>query len=45
MNHNHLPKEVLLPDWALRDKQGTKVDRVNQFEGEALTSLEVCAFL
>jgi len=23
MNHTLLPKEVLLPDWARRDKQGT----------------------
>ena len=45
MNHTRLPKEVLLPDWAHQDKQGTKGDRVNQLEGEVLTSLEVCAFL
>jgi hypothetical protein len=28
MNHARLPKEVLLPDWARQDKQGTKGDRV-----------------
>ena len=28
MNHNRLPKEVLLPDWARRDNQGTKGDRI-----------------
>ena len=28
VNHARLSKEVLLPDWARRDKQGTKVDRV-----------------
>ena len=28
MNHTCLPKEVLLPDWAHRDKQSTKGDRV-----------------
>jgi len=27
MNHTCLPKEILLPDWVLRDKQGTKGDR------------------
>jgi hypothetical protein len=27
MNHTRLPKEVL-PDWARRDMQGTKGDRV-----------------
>jgi hypothetical protein len=28
MSPNHLPKEILLPDSARRDKQGTKGDRV-----------------
>ena len=28
MNHTHLPKEVLLPDWARRGKQSTKGDHV-----------------
>ena len=28
MNHTLLPKEVLLPDWARQDKQGTKGDSV-----------------
>jgi len=28
MNHTHLPKEVILPDLARQDKQGTKGDRV-----------------
>jgi len=26
MNHTRLPKEVLLPDWARREKQGTEGD-------------------
>ena len=26
---HRLPEEFLLPDWALRDKQGTKGDRVD----------------
>jgi len=28
VNHTRLPKEVLLPDWACRDKQGKKGYRV-----------------
>jgi hypothetical protein len=28
MNHARLPKEILLPDWARRDMQGTKGDLV-----------------
>ena len=28
MNHALLPKEVLLPDWARRDKQDKTGDRV-----------------
>jgi len=28
MNHTCPPKEVLLPDWTRRDKQGKKGDRV-----------------
>jgi len=28
VNHTCLQKEVLLPDWARRDNQGTKSDRV-----------------
>jgi hypothetical protein len=32
MNHTLLPKE-LLPDWARRDKQGTKGDRVYRHKG------------
>ena len=28
MNHNRLPKEILLPESARRDKQGTKGYRV-----------------
>jgi hypothetical protein len=29
MNHTRLPKEVLLPVWARRDKQGKNGDRVD----------------
>jgi len=32
MNHARLPKEVHLPDWACRDKQGKKGDRVENYE-------------
>jgi len=28
MNPTHIPKAVLLPDWACRDMQVTKGDRV-----------------
>ena len=28
MNHTRLSKQVLVPDWASQDKQGTKGDRV-----------------
>jgi hypothetical protein len=31
---HRLPTEVLLPDWARRDKQGTKGDRVEYIEFE-----------
>ena len=43
MNHTRLPK--VLRHWARRDKQGTKGDRVNRFEGEALMSLELQWYL
>jgi hypothetical protein len=45
MSHSRHLQEVLLPDWARRDKQGTKGDRVNRFEGETLMLLEVCVFV
>jgi hypothetical protein len=32
MNHSRLPKEVHLPDWARRGKQGTQGDRVEYIE-------------
>jgi hypothetical protein len=28
VNHTRFPKVILLPDWARRDKQSTKDDRV-----------------
>jgi hypothetical protein len=41
MNHTRFPK-VLLPDWARRDKQGTKGDRVNRFEGKGWNYVNFC---
>ena len=32
VNHTRLPKEFLLPDWARRDKQETKGDRVEKVQ-------------
>jgi hypothetical protein len=36
MNPIRLPKAVLLPDWARRDMQDTKGDRVYLFRAQAV---------
>jgi hypothetical protein len=43
MNHTRLPQEILLREWARRDMQGTKADRVKRlhwYSGKAVSVYE-----
>jgi hypothetical protein len=39
MNHNRIPKEAVLPEWARRDKQGIKNDCVKRRRAQIFQSL------
>jgi len=44
MNHTRLPKEVLLPDWARRGKQGKNGDRIELRTTRLIVKLGEAAF-